>query len=435
MTYVSVDFIFFLLAGATIALALPHKFRNWWLLAMSFTWMASWKPEWALLFFVLSNINFFVQKKATDRIFQGLLIFDIAVFLILRKGSVFDWEFIPPYGTSFILFIIMGQVLERWRNQDREEYSWVEYMLFSQFFLFLMGGPIERATKFIGELRKENRFQLVNLVDGILIMGTGFIKIIILWSTVTAFAAATVERVNHWALFIPLGLISTWKVYLELSGLADIGRGGARILGIHASINFRPILFSRSPVDFWLRWNITVGTWFRNNVTIPLMLNWGRTIPRDFIIFGSFILMGIWHGVGFQHVLFGLFNGAMIVFYNWSEGRKFPKWWGVVLAIILMIGNGILSNLIYLKLSPVTSLDLGPIFLRHFDFAVIVTLVLLLIYEILQEVKKDVDFILSYPLWVKSILSLAFLFLLFYALDHNLLTKHKVMDLPIYFKI
>ncbi len=441
MTYMSVEFIFFLFAGAAVTFVLPAVARKFWLLIMSFLWMASWKPEWALLFFLLGNINFFIQdladKKSSLRngLLQGLLIFDFWVFLILRSGGISEWTFIPPYGTSFILFLIMGQVFERWRNQDSDKYSWIEYMLFSQFFLFLMGGPVERASKFIGEIRKNNNFQFTQMVDGILIMGTGFIKIIILWSAVSAFSLELAGHITHWIFFLPLGLLSTWKVYLELSSLADIGRGAARVLGIHATVNFRPVLFSRSPADFWLRWNISIGTWIRNNVTIPLLLKYGRNIPRDFIILASFILMGIWHGIGFHFVLFGLFNGAMIILYNWTDHRKFPGSVGILLAIILMIGNGIIPHIFDLKLSTVSAEGLDVLFLRHFGISGLVTMGLLLTLEITQEIKKDVDFYLSYPLWLKVLFSSAMILLLIYALDRNLLTQHKMMDLPIYFRM
>lgn len=432
MSYGSVTFIFYVFAGVALFYNLPQRARIWCLLLLSLGWVASWNPSWAILFFLIANLNYAGLRKAA--LLPALLVFDGLCFLFLRSGGFGAYTFVPPYGTSFFFFTLMGMGLDRWRKQDREDYSWAEFIVSSQFFLYLMAGPVEKGANFLRDLRKQQTFSLSTFTDGILLMSVGLTKFFLLWNLMLSLSVNLQNSLNHWAWLIPLGLINTWKVYIELSSLAGIGRGAARLFGLFPAVNFRPVIFSKSPADFWLRWNISVGAAIRNHVTIPLLLNFGRRIPKEAIIFFSFLLMGIWHGIGWNFVLFGLFNGAMVILFTWSEHRKMSPAVGYFLAVILMIGNGLIPHVFELNLSGAGPETPWEIF-RDVEAASLITFGGYLLFEIVQERKKDPEFFLQWPLWVKGTICLFFIGLFFYALERNLLSQQKVLELPIYFKM
>ena len=279
MSYASVEFIFAILFVGLMTFIVPPKFRSWWLLGASLCWMGSWNVTWVPLYFAVANLNYFGMRLAEktvlrrDLAFGSLLTVDVGLYLLFRSGGIGAWVFVPPYGASFILFMIMGAVIERWRREPAD-YSWCEFLLFSQFFLFLMGGPVEKVKVFLRELRTGLAFQTMNLLDGIILMGIGLVKVTLIWGPWARFLDLWEKQIDHGLWFVAFGLLNTWKVYLELSGLHDLGRGAARILGMRPTLNFRSVVFSQSPADFWLRWNISVGQWLRDNVSMPLMLNY-----------------------------------------------------------------------------------------------------------------------------------------------------------------
>lgn len=433
MPYASVSFIYFIFSVATVYYAVPRNVRSAVLLLASAFWMANWNLSWAIGYFVLVNLNFFILRMARAARSWPYLVaagIDVAAFFFLRSGGVAGFRFQPPYGTSFFTFMLLGLVLEKWKRQDQETYSWVEFVLFPQFFLFLMAGPVEKGKHFLQELRSQRDFSVADITDGLLVMSVGVLKFSFLWNLKGGISSFLGDRVSGGPWLILLGFLNTWIVYLELSSLADIGRGAARFFQIRSTVNFRPFLFARSPSDFWLRWNVSVGTWIRNHVTMPLLLSFGRTVPRDLILISSFLVMGIWHGLGWNFVLFGLFNGVIVVFSLWSEQRKFPAIFSRLLTFILLVGNGLIPHVFEKNFSILGAAVPGG---QGAWFAVILASYVAL--EVAQEKLNDVDFYLRLPVKVKLGLTVGFLALFFYALDQELFADQRIIDLPVYFKM
>lgn len=443
MSYASVIFIYFMAFGLLVFFTLPTRFKKIWLLLLSWCWYASWDIKWLVLFFIISNLNFyvltFIKNRASNNrqiLYQGLLAFDFLMFLLLKSGGMLYFNFTHPYGTSFIMFMIMGNVIDRWRGKDSEEMpSWVEFMLFSQFFLFLMGGPIEKSRHFYSEIRKDLSFRFNNLIDGILVAALGFAKIMILWTSLSLLIMNLRPSGEAIAFSLVLGFLGTLKVYLELSGFFEIARGMMRIFGMRPTINFRPFYFSTGPVDYWLRWNITVGSWIRSYLTFPLMLTLGKKIGQNSIIMISFVLMGLWHGVGQQFLLFGLFNGLIILVFNWVQVRKLPSYLGRLLGLTLIIGNGLIPYMFSPHLQTTQVFSYKELFLKNINSFSLVVFGLVFLVEVVQEKTKNVDWFLDFSIKCKTVWVLLLLLFFAYALDMDLIEQRALTSLPIYFKL
>jgi hypothetical protein len=183
------------------------------------------------------------------------------------------------------------------------------------------------------------------------LFGWGFLKYFLLYIPASQLQAAVWRgEAGSAPLIFAGGFVSIFALFLQLSSLCDMGRGAARILGVETSVNFRPIFFSISPLDFWNRWNITLGTWVRDYVTMPAMLAFGRAVDTKVILLGSFLLIGLWHGLSAVWAVFGLFNWFMVAVYTQARSaltlrsEKALRAFGYVSVFFLFWGNGVLTQ-------------------------------------------------------------------------------------------
>jgi hypothetical protein len=230
---------------------------------------------------------------------------------------------------------------------------------------------------------------------------------------------------------IMIGFLGTFNIYMELSGYATMGRGVARAFGLDVPLSFRPIYYSKTPADFWSRWNITLGTWIRDYFTFPMMLKFGRKIHPNLLVIFAFIIVGIWHSVELKWILFGLFNGLMIVGFN-----LVPRL-GRVLALIIILGNGLIlaePNLTGFEFLKVERLE-GFFLNSTFGIVSVLFLIATFLIELVEEKKKDQDWFLRFPLKGKLVVSVLLLILFFWSLEADVLTQQTGIQLPVYFKL
>lgn len=439
MSYYSPSFIFFVLAGLVVFNLFPVRWRKWWLLVLSFAWYASWGLAWGLAFLAISTLNHhsirFIESKPRanrDGLYRALVVFDLLVFVSLRAGGELRL-FQSPLATSFILLMVVGAVVDRWREPERSPVGpWLDFVLFAQFFLFLMAGPLEKGKVFFNELAKELRPTLNEGLNGGLLFALGFGKICLLWPAMDAVTMGMpLDSVFHHVVY---GFLLTFKVYLEFSGLCDMGRGLAHAFGVKSSVNFRPYLYATGPADFWLRWNITISAWLRNYVNFPLMLRYGRWLGPDPIILLSFVLMGLWHGLTLVSVAFGLFNGFLVIISSGARFKRLPAIFGRALVLVLMVGSGLIlawGKRDYLlteqTLQDIVSSNVSPL--------VAVALVIFFVVEFLQEKSRNTEWFFAYPLWGKGLVFFGLASAFFYGLDAGWLDWKAQSLVPVYFKI
>lgn len=409
MSYSSLIFVFFAIFVVLVFYSIPQKGRVPWLCLSSFAWYSTWKWQWALALFAILITNYVSLRwilsclpEKRKKALVGLLLANIAVFIFLKIGGPDSWAFGTPYGSSFFMFMIFAYIADLMRAGINTSSEKIEnFILMPSFFPLLMGGPIERGRHFFPQLNKSLDFHYENIVDGVLIFTYGFLKKNALARVQNLPTAADVlfYVTANPAMLLAIGLIKTFQAYIDFSSYCDMGRGVAKCFGINLSINFRPILFSKNPNDFWQRWNITLGTWIRDYISFPLMLNWGRTLNQSFILFCSFVVVGLWHGFTLNWLAFGIFNGSMIILFNWTQKKIKIRKWGYLFTIALFIGNGLLQQgeilevIVHSLTSPVVAQP-SFLFLNRSFYGL---LAVVFIMDFLQEWKKDVDWYTKFP--------------------------------------
>ncbi|SVE62839.1 uncharacterized protein METZ01_LOCUS515693, partial [marine metagenome] len=197
--------------------------------------------------------------------------------------------------------------------------------LFASFFPQLVAGPIERARDLLPQIEKNRLFNSGDIQDGLILMMWGFFKKMVIADNVAII-------VNKIFLVDEPGFALIWigvfafaiQILADFSGYTDIARGTAKILGIRLSENFRHPYLTRSPAEFWRRWHITLSFWFRDYVYIPLGGSRGGTLSKVLVLLVTFFLTGLWHGAGWNFILWGVYNGLLIQFQRMLTSL-FPK--------------------------------------------------------------------------------------------------------------
>lgn len=436
MNYATPAFVFFAAFGALFYHFLPEKLRQGYLIVLSVIWGMTWKVEWTILYLLLLNFNFFAMKILREK-FGFLVAFNVVIFVLLKTDLVLPHDLLHPFGLSFFFFMMLGLMIDHWRKQNT--YSWQQFMLLPIFFPLLMSGPLERGKHFFESLKKDNSKIFSNINDGITLIVLGFLKNIFLFPRLTDMANHFVHLPMTIGSLVIAGFLETFKVYIELSSYADIGRGVAKLFGIDLFVNWRPFYMAKNPNDFWARWNITLGTWIRDYFSFPMMLRFGRKVNQHLLLFFSFVLVGLWHSIDLVWLKFGVFNGIVLVIYNvlnrWIKIGLF----GRMFAFIIIIGNGLVLR----------SAELPPKLFEYFttqfafypemisDFYYFIAAIGLVVFiELVEEFRGDHDWFFKTPLWLRTLVSCVLIAVFIWVLDMELFDRvEKMGQLPIYFKI
>ena len=235
-------------------------------------------------------------------------------------------EIVLPVGISFYTFQTLGYTLDVYRGQLAPSKSFKEFALFVAFFPQLVAGPILRASNFLPQIRekfsqldtknylKQILIQRTNLKVGLTLMSFGFFKKMFFADNIAPFVDEIfLNPVGLDSFVILLGTIGFGiQVYCDFSGYSDIAIGAALILGFKVPQNFNFPFFATSPTEFWRRWHISLSTWVRDYVFYP-MLNFKSSKLRLFVsVFATLFLIGIWHGAGWNFVIFGIVHGLYV---------------------------------------------------------------------------------------------------------------------------
>lgn len=218
----------------------------------------------------------------------------------------------PPLGVSFFVFEFVHYLFEVRRGGEPIR-SPLRFLLFAIFFPSLVAGPIKRYPQFLASLEAgSRRLDPANLAEGLRRIATGYLKKVVLADNLTFFIEL------HQSAFAALGLFERWllvaglafRILLDFSGYTDIAIGFARLLGVSLPENFNWPYLARNLQDFWQRWHISLSTWIRDYVYIPLGGSRHGLARRVFNALFAFALCGLWHGAAWNFVLWGLYHGV-----------------------------------------------------------------------------------------------------------------------------
>ena len=254
---------------------------------------------------VFKYFNFFIENIVAVARAMGLELSQPVVRIAL------------PVGISFFAFQGMSYVIDVYRGDIRARKSLVDVALFKAFFPQLVAGPIERATHLLPqiELRRELRAEAV--LEGVFLIIWGFFKKLVIADNVSVIANKVFALAHPGFPLLWAGVFAFCvQIFADFSGYTDIARGTARLFGFNLIENFRHPYLASSPADFWRRWHISLSTWLRDYVYIPLGGSRGGRLLGARNVMITFLLSGLWHGASWNYVLWGAYWGVLIVIYN-----------------------------------------------------------------------------------------------------------------------
>ncbi|MDG4654658.1 MBOAT family O-acyltransferase [Chryseobacterium arthrosphaerae] len=252
---------------------------------------------------VFKYYNFFAQSFAEAISHVGLQV------------NPWTLQVILPVGISFYTFHGLSYVIDVYKDRIRAESNFVDYAVFVSFFPLLVAGPIERATHLLPQIKKRRTFNYTQAVDGLRQILWGLFKKIVIADNCAEFANQIFNSsADQSGSTLALGaVLFAFQIYGDFSGYSDIAIGTARLFGIDLLRNFAFPYFSRDIAEFWRRWHISLSSWFKDYLYIPLGGskggNWMR-IRNTFIIF---IVSGFWHGANWTFIVWGALNALFIM--------------------------------------------------------------------------------------------------------------------------
>nr|WP_305067254.1 MBOAT family O-acyltransferase [Mangrovivirga halotolerans] len=318
-----------------------------------------WKWEYIGLIVLSTVVDYFValgiESSANERRRKLLLLISLSVNLgllfyfkyynffidnINMAVAIWDKEIVLPYadvilpvGISFYTFQTLSYTIEVFMKRTHAEKNFGIFALYVSFFPQLVAGPIERPQNLLGQLRELKGFRYENIVLGLRQMLWGMFKKVVIADRLAFFVNLVYDNPDqfHGPWPIMATLFFTFQIYCDFSGYSDIAIGAARIINIDLMTNFRTPYFSKSVKEFWGRWHISLSTWFRDYVYIPLGGNRVSVFRWVLNLFITFVVSGIWHGAAWTFVIWGLIHGLAVSIESYHGVRplfkfKFPIW-------------------------------------------------------------------------------------------------------------
>jgi len=252
---------------------------------------------------VFKYFNFFADSLAD------------ALSLVGFRADFWTLQVILPVGISFYTFHGLSYVIDIYKGRIKPERNFIDYSVFVSFFPLLVAGPIERATHLLPQIQRKREFNYTNAVDGMRQILWGLFKKIVIADNCAVYAnmvfndSAQYSGSSH----ILAAVFFAFQIYGDFSGYSDIALGTARLFGIELLRNFAFPYFSRDIAEFWRRWHISLSTWFRDYLYIPLGGSKGGNSMRIRNTLIIFLVSGFWHGANWTFIVWGLLNALFIL--------------------------------------------------------------------------------------------------------------------------
>lgn len=350
MLFNSFDFMLFFPIVALLYYLVPYRFRYLWLLASSYYFYMSWNPKYAALIAASTGITYasglLIGKEEGNRKkklwvaasflsnLSILFFFKYFNFAFQTLGDLLggfgvhfaapSFDVVLPVGISFYTFQALSYTMDVYRGEVEVEKNPLKYALFVSFFPQLVAGPIERSKNLIGQISERHYFNYERIKYGLLMMLWGlFLKLVI-----ADRAALLVNQVfgNYtWYIGIQVAVAAVFfalQIYCDFGSYSIIAKGAALVMGFRLMDNFRQPYFATSIGEFWRRWHISLSTWFRDYLYIPLGGNRRGSLIKYRNVMIVFLLSGLWHGAEWSFVMWGFLHGIYQVIGQLTKPLK-----------------------------------------------------------------------------------------------------------------
>lgn len=331
MAFHSIHYLIFFPIIAVLYYVIPQSYQRILLLIASGLFYLAFVPVFIFLPVFLILLDFFSaiyieklkfrQKKflfiATVTLnILPLLIFKYSGFFLENiSKSTLAFNFILPLGLSFYTLQSIGYIIDVYRGSQKAEKHIGALALFIMFFPQILSGPIERASRMIPQFKELHKYDESRAAEGLLLILFGFYKKAVIADNLAVIPDRVFNGPNYYlGISLPIAaVVFAFQIYYDFSGYTDIARGSAKVLGFNLMENFNHPYFSVSIQDFWRRWHISLSSWLRDYVYIPLGGNRVGRLKKYLNILITFLISGFWHGAGWNFILWGVFNGLAIV--------------------------------------------------------------------------------------------------------------------------
>lgn len=341
MLFNSINFLIFFPVVTTAFFLLPHKFRWVLLLAASSYFYMCFIPWYILILAFTILVDYIAGiyiEKAIDKRRKMFLVISIianvGVLFVFKYFNFFNqniadlasflhWNYsmqalslILPIGLSFHTFQSLSYTIEVYRGSQKAERNLGIFALYVMFFPQLVAGPIERAGNLLPQFHEKKEFIYERVVNGLRLMLWGFFKKIVIADRLAVYVNAVYGNVADYngLHFIIATIFFAFQIYCDFSGYSDIAIGSAQVLGYDLMENFNRPYFSKSISEFWKRWHISLSSWFKDYLYIPLGGNRTSVFRRYLNLFIVFLVSGLWHGANWTFIAWGSLHGLYLVF-------------------------------------------------------------------------------------------------------------------------
>ena len=372
MTFHSLAFVIFFPVVLAAYWCLRHRAQNVLLLAGSYLFYGWVHPWFVAIMLTSTTVDYWAGQRIEDdpahkkRYLMASVIVNLGMLGFFKYFNFFIdnvrmalgslglsvappvLEIILPAGISFYTFQALSYTIDIYRGETRARRNAVDFALFVAFFPHLVAGPIMRAHNLLRQVEHPRQFSVAAAQSGSVLIAWGFFKKLVVADNVAGIAARVFGHQDPsfellWAGVFAFGI----QIYADFSAYSDIARGVARWFGFELIVNFNHPYLAHSPTDFWRRWHISLSTWFRDYVYIPLGGGRAPSPQREANVLATFLLSGLWHGASWNFVLWGLYHGLLVVITRavGSVLRLPEKWPGplalvqIALTSLLMMGG------------------------------------------------------------------------------------------------
>lgn len=341
MLFNSLHFLAFFTGVTPLYFILPHRYRALLLLAGSCYFYMAFVPVYILILGFTILIDYIAgigleHTKGSRRkwLLIASLVANIGVLAVFKYYNFINNSFsdvlnlwgeqnpfpmlsiLLPIGLSFHTFQAMSYTIEVYRGNQRAERSLLIYSLYVMFYPQLVAGPIERPQNLLHQFHEKHEFDYQRIVDGLKLMAWGLFKKVVIADRLAPLPEAVFNDVHQYhglGLVIPLVAFAI-QIFCDFSGYSDIAIGAARVMGFKLMTNFDRPYHARSLAEFWRRWHISLSSWFKDYLYIPL--GGSRiSVPRWYLNLGIvFMISGLWHGPNWTFVVWGLLHAFYLVF-------------------------------------------------------------------------------------------------------------------------
>jgi alginate O-acetyltransferase complex protein AlgI len=398
MLFTSAEYILFLPLIVLLFWVLPKFMRLPMLLVASYVFYMSFIPQFILLILPMTFANWILGKVlAKDHTNTKILglgiafnliilgIFKYANFFIDSTGSIMQltgghnphWalNIILPLGISFFTFEFIHYLFEIHRGNKPID-SFVLFALFAAFFPTQIAGPIKRYPDFVAQMQADNKLRLSYFDEGIPLIVIGMAKKLLLADNLAIFVQMGMDKGNVVNYSGPelwvFAYAFAFQIYFDFSGYTDVGRGSAMLFGYHIPLNFNMPYIAKNISEFWHRWHISLSSWLRDYLFIPLGGSRGSRWSTNRNLFLTMALGGLWHGASWNFVVWGVFHGLALIVH-----REFVAWYKSVDALKNLLENKVVAFFwrIFSLLLTFHAVCIGWVFFRITDIGMAWTMV------------------------------------------------------------